>query len=249
MTGTEVAEHDAPAGIAAGYQRIRDLLDSTFVPTIYRRLAMHPEAFSLAVDHLPQVVALGVRSDFVSAAQSAARTPLTDAAGHVIDVHQEVADVVERYRRANPLNLLFSMSIAGVDARPEQPVMEPPLPPRPGVIWEDILESHGGVITPGLWRDLAPWPDDLEVLWRSTRAVAADGWLAEARQAVRLLAVGVLAGSGLQHLPAEVSALLPAPAVADFAWFPTGVATMVAEGEWLNHVIAHPNGRNSHEQA
>ncbi len=39
----EVPEDDAPAAIAAGYQHIRDLLGSTFVPTIYRRLALHPK--------------------------------------------------------------------------------------------------------------------------------------------------------------------------------------------------------------
>lgn len=35
----------------------------------------------------------------------------------------------------------------------------------------------------------------------------------------------------------------------ELAWFPTGIATMVAEGEWLNTLIAQPDEGNSHEQA
>lgn len=249
MTRAEVPEDDAPAAIAAGYQRIRDLLGSTFVPTIYRLLALYPQAFAVALDRMPQVIALGADAGFVPAAQEAARSRLAGQPTDGHDAHREVAAVVGRYRRANPMNLLFSISIAGVDARPDGPVMEPPLPPESDDIWADILAAHGGVITPGLWRDLAPWPDDLAALWPSTRAVADGGALARAREAVRDLAVAVLADNGLADLPDQISSLLPASAIADFAWFPTGVATMVAEGEWLDNVIAHPNGRNSNEQA
>ena len=248
MTG-EVSEEAAPVAIAAGYARIRSALRSTFVPTVYRRLAIHPAAFELAVDHLPRIVSLGDSTDFVRAAQRAARLSGAEPPmGHDL-AHFEVTQVVQRYRKANPLNLLFSMSIAGPEARPVRPVMEPPLGSGPGDIWQDILHCHGDVIIPGLWRDLAPWPSDLELVWRSTRAMAQEGRLVPAREAVMDLAIQVLSDDDTRHLSSQIGHLLPAEAVTDLAWFPTGVATMVVEGEWLHHLMSHPQGRNPHEHA
>jgi hypothetical protein len=243
MTGAtvgEVPEAMAPAPIAAGYARIRALLHSTFVPTVYRRLAVHPQAFDLALDRLPAIVALGESTGFVLAAQEAARLSLSGSPDGVGAAPAEVATVVQRYRAANPINLLFSMSVAGADARPARPVMEPPLAPESGDVWSDIQLCHGGIITPGLWRDLAPWPADLDVLWRSTRAAAAGGGIARARDAVRELAADVLSHADLGRLPTELAPHLPSSAVTELAWFPTGVATMVAEGEWLHDLIPHP---------
>ncbi len=241
MTAAEVPENAAPAEIEERYRRIRNLLGSTFVPTVYRRLAVYPAAFTLAVDHLPEVVRLGESTDFVRTAQSAARIPLAGASVDLNVVHPAVVDVVERYRRANPLNLLFSMSIMGAEARPTQSVMEPPLAPGPGPegIQQDILVSHGGFITPGIWRDLAPWPVSLQTLWLSTRAVAQDGRLALARNAVLDLAAAALCGTELKYLPARLAPLLPRSAVSDLAWFPIGVSSMIVECEWLHTLIAH----------
>ena len=239
----EVPEATAPPTIATGYALIRALLHSTFVPTVYRRLAVHPQAFDLALNQLPTIVALCDSADFVVTAQETARTSLMGSSKGVgveaVDV-VEIVDVVQRYRAANPINLLFSMSIAGPDARPARPVMEPPLAPKSGDVWSDIHLCHGAVITPGLWRDLAPWPADLDVLWQSTRELAADGAIARARDAVLELAAGVLSHADVARLPTEIAQYLPPSAAAELAWFPTGVATMVAEGEWLHDLISHP---------
>lgn len=239
----EVPEATAPAPIAAGYARIRALLHSNFVPTVYRRLAAHPKAFDLAIDRLPAVVALGKSTGFVRAAKDAARVSLLDSVAPgspAPSTPRGVAEVVQRYRAANPLNLLFSMSVAGADARPAGPVMGPQLAPELDDVWDDILLCHGSVITPGLWRDLAPWPVDLHVLWRNTRAIAANGGIARARDAVRTLAVDVISHADVVGLASELAPHLPASSVTELAWFPTGIATMVAEGEWLNRLISLP---------
>ncbi len=241
MTAAEVPEDAAPAEIEEKYRRIRNLLGSTFVPTVYRRLAVYPAAFTLAVDHLPEVVRLGESTDFVRTAQSAARIPLSGTSLSLSVVEPAVVDVVERYRNANPLNLLFSMSIMGAEARTTQTVMESPLGPAPSPdgIQQDIIDSHGGFITPGIWRDLSPWPVSLQEFWLSTRAIAQDGRLVVARDAVMERAAAVLFGSELEYLPAQIGSLLPRSALSDFTWFPIGVSTMVVEGEWLHTLIAH----------
>jgi hypothetical protein len=236
MNIEELAEVNATAEFEVAYQHIRDLLASNFVPTIYRRLALYPAAFALAVKHLSHVVDLADSTDFVRTAQSAAYISLSGASLSEGPIKSEVTDVIERYRSANPLNLLFSISLMGADTRPNRSVMQPPLGPVQSEIQQDIFESHGAFITPGLWRDLDPWPDRKRELWMKTREIAQDGRLVNAREAVMECAALVFLGSTLEFLPAQIASLLPEPASIDFAWFPTGVATMVVEGEWLHNL-------------
>ena len=76
MTSTapaEVTEADAVGGVADAYGLIRSALRSTFVPTIYRRLAVHPEAFAIAVAGMPDIVRVGDDTGFVELACDAAR--------------------------------------------------------------------------------------------------------------------------------------------------------------------------------
>jgi len=236
MSVEELAEVDATAEIEVAYRQIRNLLASNFVPTIYRRLAMYPAAFALAVEHLGQVVELADSTDFVRTAQRSAYISLSGSTLSEGPVTPEVIDVIERYRNANPLNLLFSISLVGADARPSRPVMQPPLGPVHNEIQRDIFDSHGAFITPGLWRDLDPWPESQRELWIKTRQIAEDGRLIVARDAVMKTATAVFFGSQLEFLPAQISSLLPESALTDFAWFPTGVSTMVVEAEWLHNL-------------
>lgn len=239
MSTEELAEVNATADFAVAYGNIRILLASNFVPTIYRRLAMYPDAFALAVEHLGQIVKLADSADFVRTAQRAAYISLSGASLSEGPVTPEVIDVIERYRNANPLNLLFSISLMGADTRPNQSVMQSPLGPVHGDMEQDIFESHGAVITPGLWRDLDPWPEPKRELWMKTRDIAQDGRLTVAREAVMESAATVFLGSTLESLPAQITSLLPESALIDFAWFSTGVATMVVEGEWLHNLTDH----------
>ena len=239
MRTEELAEVNATAEFEVAYKHIRDLLASNFVPTIYRRLAMYPDAFALAVEHLGHVVELADSADFVRTAQSAANIPLSGTSLSEGPINSGVTDVIERYRDANPINLLFSISLMGADTRPHRSVMQSPLGPVHSDIEQDIFDSHGAVITPGLWRDLDPWPERQRELWMKTREIAQDGRLIIAREAVMECAAVVFLGSTLEFLPAQIASLLPESALIDFVWFPTGVATMVVEGEWLHNLTDH----------
>jgi len=240
MTAEEIAEVDATAEIEEAYRHIRSVLASTFVPTIYRRLALYPAAFTLAVDHLSQVVKLADNTNFVGTAHTLAQIPLSGVSLSPYVPEPGVVKVVERYRKANPLNLLFSMSLAGAEARTTRPAMQAPLGPVQIEIQREIFDAHGAFITPGLWRELAPWPVSLRELWLKTREIAQDGRLIVARESVMKGAAAVFIGSELEFLPARIGALLPSSALTDLAWFPTGIATMVVEGEWLHNLIDYP---------
>lgn len=234
---------------AGAFLHIQAVLGTSFVPTVYQKLSAYPDAFHAAVSQVERIVSLAKANDFVSTAQQAARTGLSQQPESVGRVNEGVAEVVGRYREANPLNLLVSMAIVGTTAQPPLPVMDPPLPPASDQIWEDILGSHGSVITPGLWRELAPWPDDLDRLWASVRAAAGAGLISRARAAVIGPAIALLSGSEWTTLAADITDRLPVEGANELAWFPTGIATMVVEGEWLHTLISQPYGGNSNEQA
>jgi hypothetical protein len=239
MSTRELAEVNATAEFELAYGNIRSLLASNFVPTIYRRLALYPAAFALAVEHLGQVVELADSTDFVRTAQRSAHISLSGASLSEGPFNSQVTDVIERYRNANPFNLLFSISLMGADARPNRSVMQSPLGPVHSDIEQDIFDSHGAFITPGLWRDLDPWPERQRELWMKTRDIVQDGRLVIAREAVMQCAAAVFLGSALEFLPTQIASLLPESALMDFAWFPTGIATMVVEGEWLHNLTDH----------
>lgn len=232
----EVPEAQAPPEIEAGYARVRALLGTNFVPTVYRQLAVHPGAFAVALDRLAPIVALGRSSRFPERARSLARNAFPANAA-VLDLSDaRVSDVVERYRDANPFNLLFSLVISGSLTASPYRTMEPPLPAPNVDIWQDIQICHGGPVLPGLWRDLAPWPDDLERLWREVRVAADAGLILAARESLLLEARGLLSSAGMTPDLDEVLAFVPPQMAAAFAWFPVGVATMVAEGELLHQL-------------
>ena len=70
--------------------------------------------------------------------------------------------------------------------------------------------------------------------------VRIDGLVA-ARDTVRQLAIDALSGTAAAQSAAEVRAALDPDAAASFDWFPTGVATMIAEVEWLTWYSGTPH--------
>lgn len=252
----QIAEAEAVGSVAAAYATIRALLGSVFVPTIYRMLAVHREAFSIAIDALPETVRIADESNFVERACAIARTQLESIDGaHRTrarlsggPVPDEIEGLLRGYRAANPQNLLFSLSIVGVH-EPEWPnVMSPPLPPANDDIWEDIKDCHGGVLIPGVWRDMHPWPRELERLWHHTRVKALNDALCHAREAVRQFGVHVATETAIESIAQSVQDTLPTSAAKSFAWFPTGVSTMIVEVEWLVADIENLNNeRDTHD--
>lgn len=249
IASAEVAEVDAHGSIAEGFAIVRAALHSTFVPTIYRRLAVHPEAFAVAVAALPEVVRIGEAAGFVDMACSTARTALPPPVEADAVALRELtlsepgpSAVLDRYRKANPLNLLFSMSICGLTVPPRPAVMAPPLPTSEGAdLWVDIEACHRAAFVPGVWRELAPWPAVLNDLWPRTRQLAALGGVVVARDAVRRAAITVLSGTSVEQGAARTRDALGPENAAAFDWFQTGVATMIAEVEWLTWYSGTPH--------
>lgn len=232
----EVPEAEASGAVAASYDSVRSALRSPFVPTVYRRLAVHPAALSVAVGALPAVVDAALADGFadevigLAGSLTSAREvpPAPDPSGP--------AAVVERYRRANPLNLLFAVSLLGVEEAP-LPVMVPTLPPRQPQEDDDILLCHGGSVLPGLWRDLGSWPDWRSAAWSTIREQAAAGGLAVARDAVLRTATQHAAASDQRAVRDDVAFLLPQDLAHDLRRFAVVIAAMVAEAEWLIHAM------------
>ncbi len=232
----EVPEAEASGVVAAAFDSVRTSLRSSFVPTVYRRLAVHPAALAVAVGALPAVVeaarAEGFADEVVGLAGSLTSAPQLRA----VEESAAPAAVVERYRRANPLNLLFAVSVLGVED-PPLPVMVPVLPPPLPQEDDDILLCHGGSVLPGLWRELAAWPSWRSAAWSAIREDAAAGGLAAAHGAVMRLAGEHAATSAHPAVRDEVASLLPQDAVHDLRRFAVVIAAMVVEAEWLIHVM------------
>ncbi len=248
MTGSaanEIAESAATGKVARLYAQVRRELGSSHVPTFYRVLAPHPQVLDRAVLDLTAVVALAEATGVAHAMREVARTPRPDspdsaARTAVLPLSADGGAILDRYRAANPLNLLVCLALLGT-AGPQWPgVMRPPLPspgPTPWTLLDDVRNCHGGVVTPGLWVELANLPDDAIALWRWVREVARGGGIPVAATRVRLLAAGALEAAGLGGSGSNALRELPSPTRQLLAWFPTGISTMIVEGEWISTAI------------
>ena len=238
---TEIAESAASGHVADAYAEVRRVLGSTFVPTLYRVLAPYPLALERAVAQLESVVALAEATGFSEAAcadalRSATGSASSPGTGATLDITSAGRAVLDRYRAANPLNLLLCLRLLGTSTPGWPAVMEPPLPapgdgPRP--LLADVRECHGGVVTPGLWRELADLPDDASRLWRWVRERACIDALHASATRVRLIASRTLEQAGYGAPDTDVTQLLPPEASTLLAWFPTGISTMIVEAEWM----------------
>lgn len=176
----EIAEDEAGEALAATYERLREALGVSFVPTVYRMLAVHEPYLSAATDALADLLASDRAEQFAAEARARARhgaaelpaspgIPLGPAKG-------DVGSILERYGRANPRNLLFAQALlpsapTGLGDVIGAPSTPPPDTDQPETILADILETHGGFVLPGMWRELAAWPRLLGQLWSTVRAV------------------------------------------------------------------------------
>jgi hypothetical protein len=175
----EIAEDEARGTVAATYERLREALGIRFVPTAYRMLALYEPYLTAATDALADLIAGDEAERFAIQVRTRARRAAGDLpATHGLSLGRAKDDVVailEGYSRANPRNLLFTQAL--LQAAPAGPgdVMvalrsPPPETDDPDTILADILESHGGLAVPGLWRELAEFPDVLGPMWRAVRA-------------------------------------------------------------------------------
>lgn len=230
----EVAEDEATGVIATAYAQIRELLGVPFVPTIYRMIALHEEAFVEALARIAPVLAAQKADAFISRTEAVARRSLRSTPGDGPGgVDPQTSLLVERYSTANPLGLLFVIGLLGTDVVRRPAVMVPPLPARSDDIFADVRQCYGGALVPGFWRELGQRPEVLDQVWSSTRAHAESGGFDAASRAVFDYGVATIGSAGtgsvLSDLPSreadQIRELL--------GWFPTGISTMIAVTEWF----------------
>lgn len=245
----EVPESDATGRVAAGYRFIRQTLTIDNVPTVFRILATNIEAFELALDGLPAIVDLAHEHNFVACTVSVARDSLANQGPSVLGVHDwhsthtnfALREVLQHYRRVNPINLLFSFAVTGLSLPFRQDVMAPPLPQVSAVSpQDDIADCHAGGIVPGVWLDLAHWPSSRSKLWSAIREFANTGGLQKTSLAVHKSAFEFSQGTIIEELSLRLEHSLNASVENEMNWFPTGISTMIAEVERLiNLPIGH----------
>jgi len=231
----EIGEDEATGVTALAYRQIRAVLGVPFVPTIYRMLATHQQVLVASVERLEPLLRTQRARDFGHEAQRVARVALPNvpASGSRIVSDQKVSFLLDRYSAANPLNLLFVLGLLGTSGSERSGVMSPPLPARSDDVWADILACHGGVTTPGFWREFGQWPELLGIAWSATREQAERGGFDQARNALLALGTETVRDTRVDALLDEID---PAEATQIYellSWFPTGITTMIAEVEWL----------------
>ncbi|CAB4960413.1 unannotated protein [freshwater metagenome] len=236
-----VTESAASSSTARAYDLIRSELGSGFVPSIYQVLAACPPALDAAVEVLPRVVAVARDADFPARVCALVATELAAVDGGELRgtraLDDASRDVILGYRSANPLNLLLALALLGTGV-PEWPgvmtavSVSAPAPTDANPSLEDeITLAHGGVLLPGLWRDLLSISSASDP-WSEVRAFAADGSMPSVRAQVRALAEQVLHEGHLATADGILGRPLPLE-VPHLTWFPTGIATMIVEAEVL----------------
>ncbi len=243
MANTGIPETQAEGAVAKGYAAIRRLLDVPFVPTVYRRMALEEPVFISAVDLLPSIVDLADATDFRVRVQRTARHRLPRPShASPLSAHSVLPPdgqlMLQQYAAANPINLLFTTSLVGIENDPISGVMGPPWPRRDADLGVDIAACHGSDFVPGLWRDLRQWHDVYEAGWWQLRQVAQSGVLTDARDAVTNLTKKSLLGTTVERDAAVLSAQMSKDLARTLSWFPTGNALMIVEVEWLRTEFA-----------
>ena len=232
-----ISEAAADEQIAQGYSQIRRHLGVPLVPTIYRILAQCPEPFFVAVDALEDIVELAAQTDFSRRVQGQARAALSESSCCLprgVEISAPFETVMANYSAANPVGLIFILSLVGSPSHPHPGVMDSTISPTIDTdLIADIKSCHGDVILPGFWRDAMAWPELAQELWSCTRTHAREGHLERARNSVLDVAIATTSGTVVDAMAEKLRPLLPADLLEILEWFPTGISTMIVEVEWL----------------
>ncbi len=231
----EIAEEEATGEISSAYGRVRQMLGVGFVPTIYRMAATHETFFLEALARLAPFISEQREGGFAHEVGRVARQSLANPSEVRLrgSLTPETSQLIEQYSSANPLNLLFALGLLGPGVGERTGVMSPPLPPRSEDVYADVRQCHGDRTVPGFWRELGRQASQLELTWTVTREEADRGGFDGARRAVLDFASRTIRDAGVVAPPNQAS-----PEDAEhlhqlLGWFPTGIATMIVETEWL----------------
>lgn len=241
----EVAEDEAGPALRETYARIAGLLGVPFVPTIYRMLGRWPDWLAASVDAIGPLLATRAADAFAGdARERAASAGLPGDPLPAGNDARAVLAVLERYNRANPRSLLFATALDGGAPRPQGLMSHgsrdvPPFTAGdPAGVLEDVRARHGGLVLPGVWRELAGWPDVLDAAWRRVRPLAGVPAFQNARTAVADLALaatsGTVAPSPADHGVPEAD---QAEIAAITGWFAHGIPAVIVEIEYLRCLV------------
>lgn len=243
----EVAEDEAGPALAETYARLRAMLGVEFVPTVYRMLGVHESYLSAATESMDGLIEGDGAEAFASQARGLAGRAAAECPTASIALGSDteaVEAMFERYNRANPRNLLFARAMlpSGPDEAGE--VMGPgaggaALPADPDSVLADVKAAHGGFVQPGMWRELAEFPEILTEAWRAVSPLRGVEAFQDARRSIIAAASSAAAGveppdPGRLGLSEEAARSIEAI----LTWFTRGIAAMIVEIEYLR-LISH----------
>jgi len=237
----EVAEDEAGPELAATYARLKLALGVDFVPTVYRMLGVHEVYLRAATDAVAGLIAGEAGERFAAEARRGARTaaarmpPASIALG---GDGEEITALFDRYNTANPRNLLFARALNPRGPTDPGAVMGPSDREPAGAdvesILAEVLDTHGGFVQPGMWRELAAYPEVLAPAWQAVAPLGRSPVFQEARSSITELAGSAAAAVS----PPDAIALGLAPEEARAVeqilnWFIRGISAMIVEIEYL----------------
>lgn len=192
-TWREIPEEAADARVAALYTEIRQCLDTSHVPTLYRVVAAsgYLEDFWRLLKPLLQ----SPEADgFVIQAREIGSDLARQIGGASVVLHDDlrskVIEILESFNRGNPRNFLFSTAgrrLLGFEAAASAttwqlaPEAEESSAAGLDPVLDDIRHTHGSAAIPGFYRALGAWPDALRLLWAAAKPLLATAELDEAR--------------------------------------------------------------------
>lgn len=242
----EVAEDQAGPELARTYARLREMLGVEFVPTVHRMLGMHEEYLTAATESVGDLMAGSSGDEFAARARDMAHQAALSFPEVSISAGgdaEAINAMLDRYNRANPLNLLFTRAMLPegpadggkvMGSRLDQPIDFA----DPEAVLADVEAAHGGFVKPGLWRELAEFPGVLTDSWLAVRALAGLPAFQEARSGL-LEAASKAAADVAAPVPRDLGISDEEAASIDeiLTWFTHGISSMVVEIEYLRYVI------------
>ena len=247
-TWREIPEGAADPSLSALYAEIRQCLETSQLPTLYRVVAAHGylEEFWLLLKPLLQ----SPEADrFAVQARDIGSELAGEVAGALItlrdDIRIEVIEILESFNRGNPRNFLFSTAgrrLLGFEPPTSRTAWQLAPEARETAsaelepVWDDIRQAHGSAAIPGFYRALGVRPDVLRELWGATKPLLATTELDEARECLTLACREIVLAYPAQQASRS-------PTSADLAsmldWFVWANPTAILEIEYLR---AHIRG-------
>ncbi|MBK5116333.1 MAG: hypothetical protein JJE23_05360 [Thermoleophilia bacterium] len=246
----EIAEDEAGPALARTYSRLREMLGVGFVPTLYRMLGVHESYLAAAADSIEGLIEGGGGEAFAVGARGLAGRAAADFPAASIQLGREADPInamFERYNRANPRNLLVARALLPAGPDDAGGVMGPrengptSFADQEAVL-VDVEAAHGGFVRPGLWRELAEFPEVLTEAWLAVSPLGDVPAFQDARASILSAATSAAADVDPPD-PRELG--LGGEAVrsieATLSWFTRGISAMIIEIEYLRRITHGPN--------